>query len=693
MSDRSVILALRTTSVAGAALAVGGTVMGIALAGIERWLIDDGALFVLPFVTFFSVFVWLVIQQQPRNRVVWTMASSAFFGGVFLAALAAAAAIVEDPDLVLGAGGINRLIAAELSSSAAWSLVIAAAAFSLAIYSWTMFGLLLFPDGRLPSPRWRWVARYAGVSALAFTVGFAWTLRPSSTQMTDETAVAWVLFPMVLVAQILSLAALVTRFRRSRGATRQQFKWIVWGAAVFVPALVLVSMLEGTPYQSDLLWVPLLLAEGAFLVSYGIAVAKYRLVDIDVVISRTVAYGALAALITAVYALIVVGLGTILGQGAEPNLVLSITAIAVIAIAFEPARSRLERWANRLVYGKRATPHEVLSQVTARLSSSESSDDRLTELANLVGQGTGAEEAVVWLAVGHQLRPEAAVPAAALEPVRTVDVSGLPQSEVASSVEVRHGDELLGALTITKSRREPPTPADEQLLADVAAGAGLMLRNIRLNSELEERAAQVRASRRRLIAAHDTERHRLERDLHDGAQQEVVALKVKLGLAKAIATQEGADDLAADISALAEDTQKAVDQMRAVAHGIYPPLLEAEGLKAALGAAGRSVAIPVELEAGELGRYAKQIEETAYFGVTELISEAAMAGATSAAVNIESDLESLSIAVSYDATRQRLDRTTLADRVDAAEGSIEEMGSAADTRVTVRLPARVLDPA
>ena len=155
-------------------------------------------------------------------------------------------------------------------------------------------------------------------------------------------------------------------------------------------------------------------------------------------------------------------------------------------------------------------------------------------------------------------------------------------------VPVRHGDDVLGDVSITKPRDDPPTPADRELLADVASGAGLMLRNVSLNRQLEQRAHDVRESRLRLISAQDAERHRLERDLHDGAQQQVVALKVKLGIAKTLAEREGAEQVASLVSGLAEETQQAVDALRAIAHGIYPPLLEAEGLEVALRAVERT---------------------------------------------------------------------------------------------------------
>ena len=206
-----------------------------------------------------------------------------------------------------------------------------------------------------------------------------------------------------------------------------------------------------------------------------------------------------------------------------------------------------------------------------------------------MAEGTGAEHAVLWLRVGDFLHPGAATPKGAVSDLSGKHVSNgeLPDLPGDVSVPISHQDELLGALTISKQRGEGVTNADEKVLADVAAGSGLLLRNIGLNAALAERADQLRVSRRRLVAAHDAERHRLERDLHDGAQQQVVALKVKLGIARTLAEREGVDDLAALASSLSGQVQQTVDAMREVAHGIYPPLLEAEGLESALRAVAR----------------------------------------------------------------------------------------------------------
>ena len=395
------------------------------------------------------------------------------------------------------------------------------------------------------------------------------------------------------------------------------------------------------------------------------------------------------------YVAIVVGIGTLFGQGDEPNLALAIAATAVVALLFEPIRSRVQRWANRLVYGRRATPYSVLSELTARLSEAQSNEQALGRLAELIASGTGADEgAVVWLRVGDRLRPEAMTSSDSPQAV-AVEGNGLPELPGDAAESIHHGGDLLGALSINKAKGDPVMPADRQLLQDVAAGAGLLLRNIQLNAELSARAEELRSSRRRLIAAQDSERRRLERNLHDGAQQQVVALKVKLGLAKTLAQREGVPQVAAAVGDLTDDSQRAVDGMRAAARGIYPPLLEAEGVRAALVAAGREAAIPVEIAADGFGRYPPEIEATIYFCVLEALGHASKGSPNVARVSLGDDGEGLTFSVhnASHGSGRGPGLTAVADRLEALGGTLSvEATTSGGTVVTGRLPARSLEP-
>jgi signal transduction histidine kinase len=545
--------------------------------------------------------------------------------------------------------------------------------------------LLLFPDGKPPSRRWRWIGWWSVTAIVVGAVAAAISGNPWSTVpiRSSESTVPGVLgslmtagFVFGSMSAIASVASLVVRYRRSSGVARSQIRWIALGGAFLVAFIFVVPNFETegpATSGSELIGV---VAMSALMASYGIAITKYRLYDIDIVISRTVTYGVLAAFITAVYALLVVGVGSLLGSGGEPNLALSIAAVAVVAIAFEPLRNRVQHAANRLVFGERASPYEVLSNATSRLAAAGSSEETLAQITRLVVEGSGASRAVLWLKIGGHLQPHAATPDTALSSLGPIALSDqqLPPLPGEAVVPVRHRNELLGAITITKPRGQPVTVADEKVLADVAAGSGLLLRNIGLNAELAERAEQLQLSRRRLVAAHDEERHRLERDLHDGAQQQVVALKVKLGIARTLAEREGAGNVADIVSDLATTTQEAVDAMRAVAHGIYPPLLEAEGLEVALTAVRRTFPVPVDIEFEGLGRYERSLEESVYFCIVEIITQAVDGGSSAIMVSLNGSAGSVEFTIRHDGAIGNL--VAVEDRVEALGGRLQATSDA-----------------
>ena len=390
----------------------------------------------------------------------------------------------------------------------------------------------MLPDGRLPSPRWRWLF-WATVVVVGLTAtGLFWEGRPSgafSYRETQDTnggfrslgsTIVTIGYPATFSMALACGAAMVTRFRRSSGEVRQQLRLVVWAAAMAVIGMVAAILLDEIAGRLDVALVAGLVAMVLLLGSFGVSIAKYRLYDVDVVISRTVTFGALALFIAGVYSLVVVGVGSLINQSEEPSLWLSIGPTGLIAVLFEPIHSRVRTFANRLVYGERATPYSVLSQVSGRLAAS--GGDPLGELASLAAAGTGASSSDVWVKIGERFVQSAAWPSMT---THVDDALGNIEHLAADLVvPVIDGDVTVGAIGIDKQRGELPTEADRRLLEEVAGNATLLLRNQRLNAELADRAEQLRASRQRLVAAHDAERHRLERDLHDGAQQQVVAL-------------------------------------------------------------------------------------------------------------------------------------------------------------------------
>ena len=676
-------------------LILGGVGM-VALVVFGGWdfLIDSLALNFGALAVMLGALTWLMIPTQSRNGSVWSIAWAAVFAALFTFGLAVAVAVTEPSLPGLTFSELEQLSPADLPTVASFAVSFRFWPVVPAFWLPLTLGLLLFPNGHPPTPRWKWVGWWSILAIALATTATAIAQNPWSTLpiSSAESTVPGILgslndagFALASMAAVVSVASLVVRYRRSLGVERSQIRWIALGGGIYVFALIFGGNFRGTPVEDALGG---LVAQSALVVSYGIAITRYRLYEIDVVISKTVTYGVLAVFITGVYAFVVVGIGSLIGSGDEPNIALSIVAVAIVAVAFEPLRQRVQHWANVLVYGRRATPYEVLSNATARLAATSDPDDALARLASLVGQGTGASEVVLWLVVGDTMVPRSAVPDEALDGLGPVSASESAEALAADRVIlVRHRGQVLGALSITKAKGDPVTDADDKLLNDVAAGAGVLLRNIGLNAELADRAEQLRLSRKRLVAAHDAERHRLERDLHDGAQQQVVALKVKLGIARMLAEREAAENIAALVIALAETTQQAVDGMRAVAHGIYPPLLEAEGLEAALGAAKRTLPVPVEITCTRLDQYDRSLEESLYFCVLGTVTRAVDVGATRIEIDIAGEDDWVRFVVRCDGAIG--DLVSVDDRVDAIGGALEVVSTRNGSEVLGRLPTTV----
>ncbi|MBJ7593741.1 MAG: sensor histidine kinase [Candidatus Dormibacteraeota bacterium] len=553
---------------------------------------------------------------------------------------------------------------------------------------------LLFPSGKLLSRRWRWVARVAGAGMLLAYVsntlvadpaaynapGAVNPLRPAglALDIVSGLSASFFLFPLSAIAAVV---ALVLRYRRGSNEERHQIRMVMYAAAVYAATIgsdIAMFLVTG----HGLTWLEDMSLLGIFGIpaGAGVAVLKHRLYDIDVVISRTLVYGSLAVFITAVYVGIAVGIGALIGGGGKPNLGLSIVATAIVAVGFQPVRERVQRVANRLVYGRRATPYEVLSQFSERVAESYATHDVMPRMARVLAEGTGAQRADVWL------RSEAAWRNAAAWPVDTEPAATLlatngnlpPINGTGRVVEVRHQGDLLGALSVTKRAGESLTPVEANLLTHLAGQAGLVLKNVGLTDDLQARLEELRASRQRLVTAQDEERRRLERNLHDGAQQHLVALKVKLGLVEMLASRDP-EKAKATITQLKADADEALETLRDLARGIYPPLLADKGLVVALESQARKATVLVTVEAEGVERYPQDIEAAVYFCCLEAIQNVQKyAQASSAVISLHGDGERLRISVTDDgsgfdmATRKRgAGITNMADRLDALGGAVE----------------------
>jgi signal transduction histidine kinase len=538
------------------------------------------------------------------------------------------------------------------------------------------FILLVYPSGRFLSRAWAVIGAFTALT-------LAFNLLDQAVSLPGPT---WIVDGLSALLAMAAVASVIVRYRRGGRDERQQIKLLLYASLVVATSVVLGPYIAFGVFTGTSQAVVTTLVGISFITillipaAAAIAIMKYRLYDINVVISRTLVYGALAVFITAVYVGIVVGVGTLVGSGGQPNLVLSIIATAVVAVAFQPVRERLQKVANRFVYGKRATPYEVLSQFSERVAESYAADDVLPRMARVLADGTGAARADVWLRAGDTLRHAASWPleSSGAEPTRVVGESMPEMPHTDRAVEVRHQGELLGALTVTKRKGESLTPVEEKLLTDLAGQAGLVLKNVRLTAELLARLDDLRASRQRLVAAQDEERRRLERNLHDGAQQNLVALKVKLGLAEVFAEKDPARAKAL-VGELKSDADEALETLRDLARGIYPPLLADKGLVAALESQARKATLPVQVHADGVGRYPQEVEAAVYFCCLEALQNVQKyAAAQLAVVKLDGSGSALSFEVTDDgrgfddASVQRgAGLTNMTDRIDALGGSLE----------------------
>ena len=573
--------------------------------------------------------------------------------------------------------------------------------------------IALFPSGSAASPRWRWlpyaiVADFAlGIVASMFRAGPVDVsdlsgqpdpTNPLGIEALDPAlkAIQWVAGLAGIAVAVLAVISLVMRYRAARGEERQQIRLLAYVGMIAVVFLLLtiVTSIGLRPDQSttlnDLLFLGFFVAFGIGIpAAAAIAVMRYRLWDLDAVLKKAIVATILLLLLVAVsgVALLVIG-GLVVGPLDPPGAAL-IIGIGIGALAW-PLLRLSRRIADRIVYGKRASPYEVLTQFSERMAESYATEDVLPRMAAIVGEGTRAKSLTIWLLVAGQLRPATTWPISDDEVADEDIVPAATLADLTGDVfVVRHQGEQLGAITVSMHANDPMNPTKEKLIMDLAGQAGLVLRNVRLIEEL-------RASRRRLVTAQDEERRRLERNIHDGAQQQLVALSVKLRLADGMVERDPAKTHELLVQLQAE-TAETLEDLRDLARGIYPPLLADRGLAPAIEAQARKSRLEVELASNGVGRYDQAVEAAVYFCCLEALQNVAKySGANSASVAFSQDDGRLSFRVSDDGVgfdpsqaSAGLGLQGMADRIEAIGGTFEIRSAPGEgTTVTGSIPVR-----
>ena len=677
------------------AVAVGAIVLAVVIAAVTITLgIRNGSFGQDPFVFLMVAMIvgyvlvgGLVAVRLPRNMIGWLMmgAGLSLLLGGFWSEYAVYALATARGELPFG-------------RVAAW------------FQTWSFVGvllipllLLLFPTGHLPSRRWAPVLW--GVIGCTALLGVTSAVRPGPIDVSETvrpanplgveamegpaTAVAWIAGLAVAGFAIASVVALVLRFRRSVGEERQQLRWLAFVGSLTVIFLLVVLLTSVTlesgesSAANDLSFLAFFLCLGLGIpAAIAVALLRYHLYDLDIVVKKTAVFAILVVLVMAVASFLTVVVIIPITWLAGTDVRALQLFYFLIGILVYPLWRVSRRVADRIVYGGRVSPYEVLAEFSERMSESYATDDVLPRMARIVREAAGASAVSVWLRVGGEFRTEAVTGDASWHAPVPLPGDELPELPGDLAAEIRHQGDLLGALVVDMPANDPMNPAKEKLVRDLAGQAGLVLRNVRLIEEL-------RASRQRLVAAQDQERRRIERDIHDGAQQQLVALQVKQQLADQLIDRDPAraHEMMTQLQA---DTTTALGDLRDLARGIYPPLLADQGLAAALEAQARRAPLPVTVEPDGIDRYPPEVEATVYFCCLEALTNVAKyAEASHATITLAQAQGVLTFEVRDDG--RGFDRDTaprgsgfqgMADRLDAIAGELRvESTVGAGTRV------------
>jgi signal transduction histidine kinase len=553
---------------ASALIAVCLVATGLILS-LLAYVATSGALHLAPHQVFnplitlsFSSVGALIASRHPRNPIGWILCATGFLSALDL--------------LALGYGLYGRTVMTSHSlpgrGLATW----------LDSWIWLIpvalpmtFLLLIFPDGRLVSPRWRplaWLAGLAlaaGILGLALDPGLDPGLDDAGGQIQGRLAVfpeaapilASVAWPLLCVGSLGALASLIVRFRRSSGVAREQLKWLVYAVGLAFLTISLGSVapvVVGYADPPELSIISTELALVIIILAVGVAIVRHHLYDIDLLINRTLVYGALTVLIAGVYIVVVGSLGVLLQAQGNPSI--SLFATGVVAVCFQPLRERLQRVTNRLMYGERDDPYAVLSRLGERLEGAFAPDAMLATLVETIAQSLKLSYAAIALGSKEEPRIAASYGQPATEPERF------------SLVFQR---EIIGQLLVgSRGAGERFYPSERMLLANIARQAGAAVHATQL-------AVDLQRSRAQLVTAREEERRHLRRDLHDGLGPTLAALHLQAGTLRRFIRKEPeaaegmADELKGELKSL-------IDHVRQLAYGLRPPALDELGLVGAI---------------------------------------------------------------------------------------------------------------
>lgn len=629
---------------------------------------------------------WLgarIAERAPRNPVGWLLSAGAMAGAFgFLGGQYSSLHVIRDIDPLPAYKEIELVAAVVAPTLIGTSL---------------MLTFLLFPTGKPPSPRW-WSAAWliAGTGLVAMTA-----ILLSELDVIDEEAFQsfdTIFVTMVGVSSLLMVASLVVRSKRGTPQERAPIRGLLFTLLTMaVSFAIFVWQASDEDWNVSVIIAGITLTAGTLILiplALTVSMIRYGLFDYEVGIRKRIASRVLAGLIVLAIAIVLLMFSWGVsdagwrGQDAERATALTLGTGVLAGACLIVATRWARRFSDKVVFRDRATPYEVLSEFSDRVGEGYSLDDVLPRMAALLASGTGARSATVWLQTEGELRALASAPSDVTPPRLAREGDDLSCDDpLTHAFPVKHRGDFLGALSVTMPTNDPMNAAKEDLVKGLANQAGLVMRNVSL---LED----VRESRRRIVQTQDDRARTLERNIHDGAQQQLVALAVKLRLADSL-VEKDPQEARRMLSELQGEATDALENLRDLARGIYPPLLADGGLAAALEAQARKSPIPVELSHDSIGRYPQDVESSVYFCVLEALGNTAKyAMAKRITIRMGSSGGELSFEVSDDgvgfdpeAVRSGTGLQGMADRLDAIGGTLEVRSApGSGTAVTGRVP-------
>jgi signal transduction histidine kinase len=626
----------------------------------------DAKLWIAPFLLLAilapAVIGLLVALQRPANRIAWIL----LVGGL---ASAPHPSLWLDPGLLLEKG---------------WSLQISRALWPL-LFGWPIAIAYVFPNGRFLSPRWRRI----GIAGLVCFVGFMTLAMFDPSRFDDDPSIPnpmagnavgeavvdsgiWIPFWLGILGSLIGGAvAIYLRLRRSRGIERLQMLWLTWAVSLIPVGLLLAAASWLVFFKFvDAIVVPLMLVvQVAVAAAVGIAVARYRLYAIDRLINRTLVYALLTLLLGATYAGVTVSLGVVFGRGSAW---VTAAATLAVALAFRPLRTRVQTTVDRRFDRAR---FEAVRRVRAFEDEVREGRRAPEEIGDVLGQALHDSDAelLFWL------------PASETYASADGEITAEAHEGDRSRTEIRHEGNLTAVLL-----HHPALLERRRALDSIVSAAALSIEIARLRVEVRHQLAEVEASRRRIVEAGYEERRRLQRDLHDGAQQRLVTLGIVLRRLQRSLPGEAAL-LAPSLDAAVEEVAAAVADLRTIAAGVRPPRLD-DGLAAALRELARTAPLPVTVDAS-VGRVSPSIEAAAYFVACEGLTNAVKhASASRVELRAVQENGTLHLSVADDGlggatARRGSGLAGLRDRVAAYGGEIEIISPHGHgTRLEVAIP-------